>query len=421
MGAGLFADAGISAVGAGAALVFLGVAVLGPILARPLTRLIGSPLPRLAGVPGTLARENAMRNPKRTSTTAAALMIGVALVGFITVLASSTKASIDDAVGTAFTGDYVIDSGSMGTGGFNPQLTAALNDLPEVQVASPIRMTSVRIDGSALEIFGADPATIGDVFDFGDVTGALDQLGPTQIAVLADEATDRGLQIGDPVQVEFGETGVQTFTVGATYTEDAFAGTYFVSLDAFEANVADQFDTMVFVATDDGVSADQARGAITAATDDYPQADVQDRDEFAGAQAAQIDQMLNLVYALLALAVLIALIGIANTLALSIFERTRELGLLRAVGMTRGQVRATVRWEAVIVALLGTGLGLAIGLGFGWAVVEALGSEGITVFVVPGTQLAIITVLAALAGIAAALLPARRAARLDVLRAISTT
>jgi putative ABC transport system permease protein len=193
-----------------------------------------------------------------------------------------------------------------------------------------------------------------------------------------------------------------------------------VGIEAYDANIVDRFDQQVLMIVADGVDADQARAAVTKVADAYPQGDVQDRNEYKEAQTKNMDMLLNLIYALLALAVFIALLGIANTLALSIFERTRELGLLRAVGMTRRQLRATVRYESVIIALLGTTLGLSIGTAFGWSIVKALEDQGLDTFNFPVSQLAVVTVIAALAGVAAAALPARRAARLDILGAIKS-
>ncbi len=426
MAAGLFADAGLALVGLGAAVIFVGVAVLGPVLARPVSRLLGWPLPRLKGMAGTLARENAMRNPKRTSATAAALMIGVALVAFISILASSTKDSIDASLEGSFTGDLVVDSGSLGFGGLSPELARRLNELPEVADAAGLRTTSAEVGGSGTLVLGADLARMADVFDFDVRRGSLADLGPTQIGVLETRAEVDGLDVGDVVPVRFSETGVHELTVGAIYGADPLGAAYLLGLGAYEANVADQFDARVFVNLAPGVDAGVARAAITTLTDDYPVAEVQDRAEFMAAQTAQVDQLLNLIYVLLALAVLIAVLGIANTLALSIFERTRELGLLRAVGMTRRQVRSTVRWESVIIALFGTGLGLVIGIGFARAIVKALNDaaltgQGLGVFTIPVTTLGVVVVIAAIAGVAAAVLPARRAAGLDILDAIATS
>jgi putative ABC transport system permease protein len=418
--AGLFADAGVAMVGLGAAVVFVGVAILGPVLARPLSRVLGAPLPRLKGMAGTLARENAMRNPKRTSVTAAALMIGVALVGAITILSSSTKASIRSAVEESFTGDLVVDSGSSaGSGGFSPELAAQLNGLGEVQAAAAIRLAEAEVEGSIREVQGIDPTRAEAVLDYGVRDGSLTALGATQIAVQQDMADKHHWSVGDAITVRFAETGDQELTIASIFEEKDLGGDYVIGLDAFEANVADQLDAKVYVQLAGGVDEAAGAAAVRDVAAGYPQAEVQDRADFVAAQTKQIDQLLNLIYALLALAVVIALLGIANTLALSIFERTRELGLLRAVGMTRGQLRAMVRWESVIIALLGTALGLLIGTSFGWVLVQALADQGLSRFTVPVGQLAVLVVIAAMAGVAAAVLPARRAARLDVLAAIT--
>jgi putative ABC transport system permease protein len=418
MAAGMFGDAGPGPVGLGALAVFLGVAVLGPVLARPLARVIGFPLARLRGTSGHLARENAMRNPKRTSATAAALMIGVALVGFITILAASTKASMHENVQRSFTGDLVVDSGSFGNGGLSPELAQRLSKVPEVSAVTGVRMTSAEIDGSPSPVFGADARALPRVLDLGVTDGSLADLGPGTVAVSEAKATGRGWAVGDTIAVRFAETGTQRLRVAAVYTDADLTGDYFVDLPTFEANVADQFDLKVAVDLADGVSTERGRAAVERVAEAFPQAKVYDGAQLAEASTAQIDTMLNLIYALLGLAVVIALLGIANTLALSIFERTRELGLLRAVGMTRRQLRTTVRYEAVIIALLGTALGLVVGLGFGWALVKALSSKGIGAFTVPVGQLATVVAIAAVSGVGAAILPARRASRLDVLRAI---
>lgn len=421
LASGLFAGAGISAVGMGIALVFVAVAALGPVLARPITRALGAPIARFRGLPGTLARENAMRNPRRTSATAAALMVGVALVGTITVLASSAKTSIDHAIDEAFSGDVAVQSGSYGFGGFSPQLAADIEALPEIDAVTSLRITTVEVEGKGVEIYGVDTRRVTEIFDLGAVEGSLADLGADEIALHADHAADEGLTLGDTVEVRFADTGVQALTVAALYEEDDAAGDYVLGLPAYEANVADQFDSQIYASAADGVTVAQAKAAVDDLAAAYPQAEVQDGDEFAESAGAQLDQMLNLMYALLFLAILIALIGIANTLVLSIVERTRELGLLRAVGMTRRQLRATVRWESVLVALLGATMGLVVGTGFGWALVKALEDEGITMFTIPAGQLLVIATLAGLAGVVAAIMPARRAARLDVLAAIATT
>lgn len=419
---GLFGNGGNkpASVGLGAAVIFFGVAILGPVFARPASRLIGAPLPRLRGVSGTLARENAMRNPKRTASTAAALMIGVGLVGFIMIFAASAKTSINDSIDRAFTGDFVVDSNTFGFGGLSPTLASSLAKLPEVRAVSGRRFAQAKVDGRTKFVSAVDPAPFDEILDLDFATGHLTDLTDTSLAVDSVTAKNKHWHVGDQVRLTFAKTGERPFTVAAIYRRADAVGQYVISMRAYEANFAQQLDSQVLVAKAKDVSAADARRAIERLTDRYPNAKLQDQTEFKQSQAAQINKLLGLIYVLLALAIVIAWLGIMNTLALSIFERTRELGLLRAVGMTRSQLRTAVRWEAVIVALFGTLLGLAIGLFFGWSLVEALKSNGIDKLTVPPGQILAVVVIAALAGVTAAVWPGRRASRLDVLRAIAS-
>jgi putative ABC transport system permease protein len=410
-----------AAVGLGATVVFFGVAVLGPVFARPVGRLIGAPLPRLRGIAGTLARENAIRNPKRTASTAAALMIGVGLVGFITIFAASAKTSINESIDKAFLGDYVVDSGTFGFGGLSPKLAEQLRALPEVRAAAGFRIAQAKIDGGTHYVGGVDPVTFGSIIDLDVASGSLADLTGDTLAVDSATARSKGWHVGDEVPALFAKTGAKTLRIAAIYRRADAGGQFLVSLPTYEANFVQQFDGRIFVSRAAGTSTAAARTAVERVTAAYPNAKLQDQTEFKAAQSAQINALLGLIYVMLALAVVIALMGIANTLALSIFERTRELGLLRAVGMTRSQLRTTVRWESVIIALFGTLLGLTIGLFFGWALVAALKSQGFDHLTVPVGQLAFVVLVAALAGVAAAVLPGRRAARLDVLEAIAAT
>lgn len=411
-------------IGLGAAVTFIGVTTLGPIAARPVTRFFGAPLLRMRGVTGNLARENAMRNPKRTSRTAAALMIGVALVSAITVVASSVKASFEAIVDEQFQGDYVVSAGSpFGGGGVSPAVSEELREQDELAAVMPIRFTAAQVDlgdgPDEVTLVAIDAVAGQQITDVGVLDGSLDALGTDGFAVHEDVAEEQDLAVGDPVTVRFVDTGEQRFVVKAIYANRDLARDYYVDLAAFERNVARQFDVQILVRAADGVPAGQVRRAIESVTDPYPNVDVLDREEFKEFQAGFIDVFVAIVYGMLALALIIALFGIANTIALSVVERTRELGLLRAVGMTRGQLRSAVRWEAFLVALFGCIGGLAVGLFFGWALMQALEDDGLGVFDVPVTRLVVIAVLASLAGVVAALLPARRAARLDVLQAIA--
>jgi len=411
---------GASAVGLGAVLVFVGVGVLGPVIARPVSRLLGAPLPRLRGMTGTMARENATRNPKRTAATASALMIGVGLVVFITVFGASARASIAASVDDAARCDWIINT-TFGQGGLSPVVGEAIAALPEVGALSPLRYSPAEVDGTPTTLSAFDPAQIDQVVDLAVTEGTVAALGPDEVAINTTVAEADGLGVGDPVTIGFPEAGDQPFTVAAVYDTLDPMGPYAMSIDAFDAQGVEPVDSFLFVTNADGVSMDQARAAIGDQLADYPTAELLTADEFTQSIADEINQLLNLVYALLALAVLIALFGIANTLALSVHERTRELGLLRAVGMARSQVRASVRWESVIIALLGTAIGLAIGLGFGWALVRALGDQGFNQLAIPVGELAVIVALAAVAGVAAAILPARKAARVEVLAALQTS
>jgi putative ABC transport system permease protein len=418
---GLFGDPGnaLAIVGLGVLLVFFGVSVLGRTVALPLSRVIGLPLPRLRGISGHLARENAMRNPKRTAATASALMIGVGLVTFITIFAASTKASFSNTVDRAFTGDFVVTAGG-GMVGVSPEFTDQVNELPEVQTAGGVRGGLAEIAGDSEQLLGVSPEAL-EIFDVDPVAGSPDDLDATSIAVMEDVADDKGLSIGDPVPVEFTATGTQDMTLALIYDRNpGIENEWMVGTDSFAANYPDQLDVQVFVKRAAGVPASEALAAIEGVAADYPGVDVLDQTEFKEEQMGFVDQMLGLVYALLALAILIALLGIGNTLALSIVERTRELGVLRAVGMTRKQLRSTIRWESVIIAVQGALLGLVIGVFFGWALVTALEDEGLNTFTVPVVSLVVVVVLAALAGVVAAVMPARRAARLDALKAIVT-
>jgi putative ABC transport system permease protein len=419
---GLFADVAhrIRYVGVGAAALFIGVAVLGPVLSPPLVRAVGAPL-RWSGPAGLLARNNAAHNPKRTSAAAAALMVGVALVALIAVMASSTKSSIGALIESSMRADFVVSGAGQpgGVSGFSPSLQRELSRLPEVGSATGVRSGTVRIGDSTIVALAVDPRHVDDLFDVGVTQGSFAGMGDTGIAISRQIAESRHLALGDPVPVAFTTTGTHRFTVRVIYSARSLAGDYVLPIEAARQNFTSKLDFQVYAKLAPGVDPRAGRSAIEDVLAGYPNATLLDRTEYKHEQEAQIDQLLSLTYGLLGLALVIALIGIANTLALSIHERTRELGLLRAVGMTRPQLRRTVRAESVIIALIGTVEGLVVGTLLGCALVSALESQGITRLTIPVTQLAVVTVLACLAGVVAATAPGRRAARLDVLAAIS--
>lgn len=420
---GLFGASSAAIVGAGGGVLFIGIAILGPVIARPVAGLLGAPLPALRGVAGGLARENAVRNPRRTSATASALMIGVALVGFITVFAASAKAAVRDIVREQFAADVVVQSGTFGFGGIEPSVAPRIAALPGVEAASGLRIGAGKVAGEETVVVGVDPASYPKVVDLDVLEGRIEDLGGDGIAVQEDIARKEGWHVGSVVPAEFAEGGSQQLRVVAVHGEAELAPSYLIGTARYDELFDDVFDAEIYVKAAPGASIAQVKQSITRLLDaeGLGGLDVLDRDGYIEAQSSDVNQLLSLVYSLLFLAVLIAMMGIANTLALSIHERTHELGLLRAVGMTRSQLRSAVRWESVIIAVLGALLGLAIGICFAAAMVQVLADDGFSQLVVPGGQLLVITLIAALCGVVAAIRPARRAARLDVLQAIATT
>ena len=349
-------------------------------------------------------------------------MIGVALVGFIATFAASTKQSINSAVDSDFNGDFVIDSGSFeaGTGGLSHELALQIAARPEFAAVTSDRGNTVELNGAENMLVSWDTTTFAAMLDVDTEQGDSTAMGVDGIAVLDTYADEHHLQLGSSVPVVFAQGDV-SLTVKAIYGNATWVGDAFIDHAVTDRLGVDQLDSAVLVALADGVTPAAGEAILDELTAAYPTADVLDREGFKESKASDIDLILNLIYALLALAILIALMGITNTLALSIFERTRELGLLRAVGMTRSQLRATVRYEAMIIAVFGTLLGLGIGVFFGWSIVQALSDQGIDQLVIPVPTLAVVTTVAALAGVLASVLPGRRAARLDVLAAIASS
>ncbi|GLP64642.1 ABC transporter substrate-binding protein [Streptomyces sp. TUS-ST3] len=421
---GVLVSPSIWLAGTGAVLALVAFVVLGPVASTTAVRVLGGPLDRLRGVTGSLARRNALRSPRRTAATASALMIGVAVVSLFTVFGASLKATMDQTVSRSFAGDVVVSTPSFGAGGsgLSPRLAGAVQRLPEVETAVGLGRGVAEVDGNGRALTVTDPLVLERTFDLGTVRGSLSALGADGIALTRTEAAKQGLTTGDRTELAFTDGEKDTFTVRAVYDRSELAGDYVITRAAWAPHRTQDSDTLVAVAFKDGVSTDAGKAAVERVAARYGHPEVQTRDEYARSSAGGIDMMLTLVYALLALAVLIALLGIANTLTLAIHERTRELGLLRAVGQTRSQLRAMVRWESVLVAAFGTVGGLALGAFLGWVLVEASdgASDSTFAFAVPPLQLAVVALVGVTAGALAGLRPARRAARLDVLRAIAT-
>jgi putative ABC transport system permease protein len=412
--------------GLGAVLTIIGVVVFGPVVAKPASGILGSPLARLRGITGSLARQNATRNPRRTAGTASALMVGVGVVTLFTVFAASLKTSIDESVSGSVRGDLVITIGRFGGGGLSPQLATDIGQLREVRTATGLGTGRALVGTGTETVTVTNPRQLGDVLDAGVTSGSLDRLGGRQVAVSESTADDKDWRVGTKVPVTFADGTSSEFTVGAIYDSRDVLGDYVLTRDAWAPHAVQDIDTTVLVKLKDGVSLATGKSAVEKVDKAYGAPDVQDQQGYAEELTSGVNMMLGIVYVMLALAIVIALMGIGNTLALSIYERTRELGLLRAVGQTRRQVRSMIRWESVIVALFGTVGGLGVGIFLGWALVQAAsGAAGgpfasVSAFSAPPAQLLVVLVAGAIAGVLAGVRPARRAARLDVLGAISS-
>jgi putative ABC transport system permease protein len=416
----------IPGVGVGLLLLIIAVLVSGPVIATPVARVVGSPLPRLKGITGTLARQNAMRSPRRTASTASALIIGVALVSFITVFASSAQTSVSSAIGNGFTGDYIVLPINQFTfAGASPELGTQLAEIDGVET-----VTAVGIGLGQLElpngekpnsvISGIDTETFPKVFTTKMAQGELSDLTDDGIIVDAAIAKDQDLEVGDEITIVAPGDRTKEVTVEALGDDPALLGSWTVTRGTINELSAEPSDYQIGVVASPGTDVASLRQPIKDVLEDYPTMKVQDRDEFTSGIVSSISTLLNVIYALLAVSIVIALIGIANTLSLSIHERTKELGLLRAVGMTRSQLRSSVRWEATIVALMGTVIGIALGLALSFAMVKALASQGITEFAVPVGGMVTVVIFGAGLGVLASVRPARKAAKLNVLDAIAT-
>lgn len=416
----LYGGASFTVFGLGLLAAMVGVLVSLPLAVRPLAAAIAAPL-RMRGMPGELAQQNATRNPRRTSATAAALMIGLTLVVSMGVFASSLKTSFGDVLSDRTNADLFVATSSAAAPGFSPSVVDAVAAVDGVDEISANGWGEARFAGGSSSYSAVDPANADAVINLDMSQGSLADLGKDGVVVSKSAATSHDWTLGDKVPAQFAQSGDQDLRVVGIYDTKGWIGDdYVISLDAQRAFAGPQLVSTGLVTVEDGADAGEVQDAIDAALADHPDARVLDHDGFQKVATGFIDNLLTFVTVMLALAVLIALLGIVNTLALSVFERTRELGLLRAVGMTRGQVRAMVRWESAVISLIGAVSGAVFGIGIGLALSQALKDEGIKSVSVPTVQILVYLVVAALAGVLAAVGPARSAARVDVLKAVVT-
>ena len=407
----------LSALGFGAVLVFVAISMFAPLFSSPSASFLGAILEHLPGrkITGHMARENAARNNKRTATTASGLMIGLALIAMATVVASSLKDSFRAELGSTLAADYLVseDNGL----NFSNQLAAQVAELPEFDEVSAVRYGTVRIDGDNKEMAGTDLTVLTELLEVVVVEGSpSDAIGGMMLS--AEAADNLEVSLGDTVTVEFAETGPQPLEVGSIYDNDFLIGHYIIDLSVWDANFANQDDNVIAARLADGVTQAEADEAFAPLESAFPQLDVQTRDEFREEVEGDLDSLLVIINVFLFLAIVIALLGITNTMALSVLERTREIGLMRAIGMSRRQTRSLIRLEAGVVSLFGAILGVLIGVVFGWLAVIAIPDSIIDRLSIPVPTLVIYVIIATVAGLIAASLPARRAARLNILDAI---
>jgi putative ABC transport system permease protein len=416
------AGSSFALLGFGILLVWVGVLILGPVLALVAARVIGTPVARGFKVTGKMAQGNASRNPKRTSRAAAPVLIGVALVTAVALMATTLKAQVREIFSKQFVGDYVVKTDDFtGFGGLSPDLSKKLNTVPEVDAAAGIGVKSAEVAGKRAQITLVDPANVGKVFDLHLTSGSYADLSTSSIMVSDKKAKSAHLKIGDGLTINLTGLGELPLKVVGTYSSDELAGPFVVSRDLYASTSGSYFDFSVFINKASGVSDAQAVAAIQPLVDQYGSGKLQSRSQYIDDQASGINQLLTLIYGLLALSIVIAAVGIVITLLLSVYERRREIALLRAVGMTRSQVWMTVSWESVITSLLGAVLGVLLGLLSGFLFVLALRDQGITVFSVPVLSTIVILIVSFIVGVIAAVLPARRATKVDIIEAIATT
>lgn len=436
---GLFLASGtvnvLTLIGFGAVLVFIGVYILSPSFARPVATILGAPIARLFGTPGQIAQGNAARSPRRTASTAGALMIGLSLVGMAGVVGASLTQTFRATFDTSVKADYfvTVPNSFDPTAGFSQEIVDEIDALPEFDTVVKYRFgfQVMQIAGSTKDALTADFDLVSQHLDAGVLDGSFeDGAGQPAVAVHVDAAEAEGLSVGDTVDALFPDNQIEPLTVVAIYDNaTVMNGSWVLENVVWDQHMARRDITFATARvtgfSDDLPQAEQdallaaANAALEPIEKRFPSIEAQDQTEFRQSQEQQLNSFLAVIFVLLALSLVIALVGIANTLALSVYERTREIGLLRAVGMTRRQLRRAIRWEAVIVSVFGAVLGIILGTIFGVAAVIAIPDTFIDTVAIPWGGLVVYVVIAAVAGILAAIGPARRASRLNILDAIS--
>lgn len=405
-------------LGTGLFLVILGAVLSCAVVGRPVILGLGAVFRKVFGTMGNLAQQNALRQPRRTAATASALMIGLALVSMMSVFGTSASRSIDQLIEDNFDGDYIV-SGNFGMP-FSPKIADELEGVDGVADLARVRVTGATIEGERRQGLSAvDPQDVQKITELTTVNGSLQDFRGSAAIVSESKAEELDVGPGSSLRIGFG--GKQTrVSVVAVVEDNPVVSGVATTFEAYTAAGGPARDAYVYLNRSPDADPATVRRALEQVVSDTPTITLKDQDEFKAEQREPIDQMLMLIYALLGLAVIIAILGIVNTLALSVIERTREIGLLRAVGLSRRQLRRMVRLESIIIAVVGAVLGVVIGIGFGVVLQRSQSADGIAVLAIPWGRLGLFVLMAAVVGVLAAWFPARRAARLDVLKAIGT-
>jgi len=409
--------------------------MVGPVFARPVASALGRPGGARFGLPGRLGRDNAARNPRRTASTAGALLIGLALMGLAAVVGESIKKTFDNILDNAVEADYFIQSAATGFGpppGFPARVADDIEALDEIDSVMRIQwaFSGLSVDGEPRDIVAADMALADSHFDAQVSSGDMAAGDPlTSLALHSDSAEDLGLEVGDTVEATFPDNQTETLTVVAIFEDAAIYGNWLIDGALWDSHFNRNdlaFASARIAGLPDAASeAEQAsllersRAAVNGVIDRYPTVKVENQAEFRQTQQSQLTAIIRVIQVLIGLSFVIALIGIINTLSLSVFERIHEIGLLRSVGMTRKQLRRSIYWEALIVAVFGGLLGVTVGTVFGVATALALPESFVQAVAVPWLDLVIFVVISAVAGLLAAILPAVRAGRMNILDAIA--
>ncbi|APY87902.1 ABC transporter permease [Streptomyces alfalfae] len=400
----------------GAAVILVGVIILTPLLSRPFIAA-SAPLLKPFGVTGKLARLNSVRNPRRTASTAAALMIGLTLITAMTVVATSMSEAINKMAAGSLKADYTVSMANYQP--LAPEIGEKLDKLPEVAASSPLRTAYGEVDGSYSQISGVDAEAFGELVSLDFTSGSLAGLQGDSVLVDRHTADEQHLKTGDTVAVRFEEDDkTAKLRIAGVYEQNEMITGLFTPLSVVDPHLSKITDEQVLVKMEDGTSA-KAEDAIVKALGDNPAIKIQDKDAISNEIGGAINMMLNMLYGLLAMAILIAVLGVVNTLAMSVFERKHEIGMLRAIGLDRAKVKQMVRLESIVISLFGAVLGVGLGVFMGWAVGNSVADSVATYTMeVPVGRIALFLAIAALVGVLAAVWPARSAARLNPLMAI---